>query len=151
VIASTYLDEYDDQGPFMRLRIFDPHGQLQQNYDGDHFLDDIEAGKLFGTSDVILSIQTGGARSYLQHTLIWLLPDAGKPKQLLEFRGALQRFQPTGSGLNGLPGVWTELETFDGVHAETRGRKPEFRAWDENQKALTLAPGVLGIPARNNR
>ena len=124
----------------MRLRIFDSQGELQEKYDGNYVLDDIEAGNLFGTSDVVLSIQTNGMRSYIQDTVIWLLPDVGKPKQLLHAVGALRRFQPTGSGANGLPGVWIDRETYDGVHAQTRGRKFEFWQWNSVSKTLSLGP-----------
>jgi hypothetical protein len=72
--------------------------------------------------------------------MVWLLPNAGEPKLLLRAVGALRRFQPIGAGVTGVPGIWIDRETYDGVHAETRGRKLEFWLWDEHSKKLRLTP-----------
>lgn len=147
-IVSAALDEYDETGPTMRLRIFDQNGVQQLKYDGNYFLDDIESGMLFGTSDVVLSIQTGGKSAYVQDGEIWLLPESGKPMELLHVHGSLVRFQPNGSGTNGLPGVWVERETYDGIHADTKGTELQFWRWDSGKKDLTQLPKVDWIVPR---
>jgi hypothetical protein len=136
-VVSASLDHYDSSGgPTVRLRAFTPTGENQLTYDGYFFFDDIESGMLFGTPDVVLSIQTGGASSSVQDAVVWLISDSGKPKEILRVNGILVRFQATGSGVSGLPGVWIDRDTYDGVHSETRGRKREFWRWDSSSKSL---------------
>ena len=121
VIVSAFLDEYDFYAR-MRLRIFDPDGQLQQVYDGVYFLDHLQTGELFGTSDVILAMQTSGYSAFFQDTALWVFPASGEPKEILRVNGILRRFQPVGSGESGPPGVWIDKSMYDGTHAETRFR-----------------------------
>jgi hypothetical protein len=138
VVATAYLNQYDDQGPLIRVRLFDRRGRLRKTYsDGNHFLDDLRIGRLFGTSDIVLAIQTGGMRSYLQHTAIWLISEDDRVKQLVDVRGALESIQTKKQDLEHLPGVWIGVETFDGVNAETRGRQRRFFLWNQAQKTLS--------------
>jgi hypothetical protein len=139
-LVSAALDQYGfglASGPTIRLRVFDPNGKLQLKYDGNCYFDDIEMGKLFRTTDLILSIQTDGESASMQDGEIWLIPMAGEPKEILHIHGSIRRFQPSGSGVSGIPGVWVVREIYNGIDPATRGQALEFWRWNAATKSLT--------------
>jgi hypothetical protein len=139
-VVSAALDQYGlglTMAATIRLRVFDPNGKSQLKYDGNSDFDDIEMGKLFGTPDVVLSFQTDGESVSMQDGEIWLIPNAGKPKKILHVSGNIRRFQPSGSGASGIPGVWVVQEMYNGIDPATRGQELQFWRWDTANKSLS--------------
>jgi hypothetical protein len=96
-------------------------------------------GDLLGTGNEFLLVMIQGEHTYVIRTLVWLLPDnSSSPILLLDVPGLVDNIPKAGPGIQA--GIWIQRETYDGVNADTKGRKPEFWAWDEAQKTLTLTP-----------
>jgi len=136
--------------PELRLYLIDPAGHQRSQEDLYTLLHDFRVGRILNTRTELAEVSTVGDHSYVVRTLIWLLPEVNsRPKLLLHGEGLLNRIQPvTASGRE--PGFWIDRETYDGIHAETKGWKPEFWAWDEDHKILTLRPAGpenAGVPS----
>jgi hypothetical protein len=132
VVVSAFLDHEEDEVR-LRLRCFAPGGLLRKTEDLLSSLDEAEVGYLFGGSDEILAVTSTEEHAYNAMTEIWYLPMVGEPKVVLSSASTIEKFS---SGDD--PGVTVKRETYDGVHAETKGRVPEFWAWNRSAKALTL-------------
>jgi len=142
-LVAAYIPEEALLWPQLRLYIFDPQGHRTTTQDlyiriGSEAQPNFRIGALFNTNSEFLQVSTDGEHSYVVRTLIWLLPDKGAPRLLLDEPSLVNRVQQSSAGRRG--GIWTQRETYDGVHAETKGSKSEFWAWDEDQKALQLVP-----------
>ena len=57
---------------------------------------------------------------------------------MLDTPGVVDRVQLKEDGEEA--GLWISRETYDGVHAETKGKKLEFWIWAEDRKTLALGP-----------
>jgi hypothetical protein len=99
-------------------------------------LEGIGLGRLFGGTDDILAIQSNEEHSYNSMTDIWLLPERGEPRQLVEMNGTLGKFSRGSKGSR--PGAWIRRQTYDGVHAQTKGWANEFWVWNPARKSLTV-------------
>jgi hypothetical protein len=128
VIVSAFLD-HEDVAVRLRLRFFDPSGALREQGDLLSALVSAQIGTLFD-GDEIFGVTSMEEHAYNDQLEIWLLPESGKPRLLLELPGSFRAI--VGSAL----GVTVERETYDGVNAETKGRVQEFWAWDPKTKAL---------------
>jgi hypothetical protein len=115
--------------------IFDPSGTLRGSLKGDYFLDQLRIGRLFGDDTEIFAIETQSPHAYTVTTSLLLLPVADGAKVLLTENAQLNTFQ-SGSESGG-PGVLLNVETYDGIHSETKGWKPRFWRWNPVQKTLT--------------
>ena len=141
-VVAAYIPEDVLLWPQLRLYIFDPQGHrttVEDLYNriGPTARPNFRMGKLFNTNSEILQVSTDGEHSYVVRTLIWLLPENGTPKLLLDAPGLVDRIQQAAAGKQA--GFSIQRETYDGVHAETKGQKREFWVWDEEQKTLRMA------------
>jgi hypothetical protein len=134
LVVSAFLD-HDEDEVRLRLRCFSPDGILRRTEDILSSLDEAKLGYLFGDSDEIFVVTSTEEHVYSARTEIWYLPALGDPRKVLSTESTIGRFS---SGND--PGVTIERETYDGVHAETKGRVPEFWVWSRSTKALTLRP-----------
>lgn len=135
IVVSAFLD-HDEGGTGLRLHFFSPSGAPAGRYDVLSELEQVELGTLLGSSEEILAVTSTEEHAYNVQTVIWLLANHGVPKLLLRVPGVFGTFV-NGERGDG-PGVWISRETYDGVHAETKGRVNEFWAWDRQRKLLTV-------------
>jgi hypothetical protein len=133
MIISAFLD-HEEEDAKLRVRFFGLDGALQGTEDILSALGEADAGRLFGGDDEIFAETSTEEHSYNAQTKIWYLPDRGAPRLLLSSESTIQKFS---SGV-AAAGVTLDRETYDGVHAETKGRVAEFWAWDSQAKTLTL-------------
>jgi hypothetical protein len=120
----------------MNVQFFGPDGKLRLTGDGLFFLLDAEIGNLFGGSDEILAITSNEEHAYNVLTNIWLLPQRGEPKVLIENQGTFGKFSGRVAGET--PGVMISHQTYDGVDASTKGLVQQFYIWDSKTNSLTL-------------
>jgi hypothetical protein len=132
VVISAFLDK-PEQTAGLRVHFFAQNGKQVDVQEVQMKLEKGDVGTPFGGSDEVLTITAWAEHGYNSRTSIWLLPGTGKPVELLAERGVVDRFiAPT----EGEAGVWINRDTYDGIHAETKGRVPEFWKWDGTQKTL---------------
>ena len=103
---------------------------MDDNY---NILGDFKAGKILHTDEEFALISSTGAHAYEVRTSVWLLPSSGPPRHVLDVPGLLTTVQ-----LGRSPGLFIDRQTYDGIHAETKGQVKEFWAWNPDQKAFTL-------------
>lgn len=136
IIVSAILD-HDEGDTKLRVRFFDPAGVSRITDDVLSAVEQIEIGNVFGSGDEIFAISSEQEHAYNVQTEIWFLPEQGDPKRLLWSPGIFKGFV---HGLAGKPpGVIVDRETYDGVHAKTKGRHREFYTWNSRIKSLTLS------------
>jgi len=136
VVSALLIHRKEVINPRLRVRCFDPQGRLRATHDVLSRLDRAEIGSLFGRHDEIFALTSEEEHSYNDQTEIWFLPERGIPRLLLSIPGAFENFT---SGAGGrVPGLTIARETYDGIHAETKGTVHEFYAWDRERKVLTL-------------
>lgn len=134
IVLSSFLQR-EDFSAALRVRFFDPDGKLRGTDDLLMALEQIEVGRLFGGSDEIVAIQSNEEHSYNSRSGMWLLPQRGDPRQLIDINATLGKFSRGGNKLP--PGAWIRRQTYDGVHAETKGWVDEFWVRDTAKKSLT--------------
>lgn len=134
ILAAFLPQDFDYNAPELRLRILDPRNGRQTVVDDYNVLGSFHIGPIFETGNEFLQVSTSGPHAYITRTRVWLLPPDGSPNLLLDVPGTLIRIQ-TQTGAQPA-GLWIDRETYDGVHAETKGRKREFWRWDASNKTL---------------
>jgi hypothetical protein len=102
------------------------------------FLGSLNVGKIFRTEDQLVQISTTGAHAYVVRTVVWWLREAGPPAVVLDVPGLLSHIESARQGQSG--GLWINVQAYDGVHAETKGEKPEFWSWNVSRKMLVAEP-----------
>ena len=137
MVASVYLD-HKEMGAMTHIRFFAPDGALRWTQDVMEWIEQTEIGTLFGSSDEIFAVTSNEEHAYNVQTQIWLLPRAGKPKLLLAAPGVFQHFTDGAPG--NAAGVMLALQTYDGVHADTKRSVEQFYAWDPSAQNLTPRP-----------
>jgi len=136
IVVSAFLQrEQGESGAMLRIRFFGPRGEPRGKAEVLMTLEEAEVGELFGGGDDILAVQSNEEHSYNSTADIWLLPHQGKPIELLEMNATISKFSKTGERTP--PGVWIKRQTYDGVHAETKGWVDEFWVWNPAKKRLT--------------
>jgi hypothetical protein len=135
VVVSAFLNHEQGESA-LRLRFFDPSGALEMTYDVLSDLEQVDIGGLFGGSDEVFAITSDEEHAYNTRTEIWFLPNIGKPKTLLTLPGVYGRFSRAAAGK--VPGVVVNRQTYDGLHADTKGTLEEFYVWSPEAKSLTL-------------
>ncbi len=135
IVVSAYLDHSDESEAGLRVRFFGPEGKLRATDQVLMGLEQIRIGRLFGGDDDILAIQSNEEHSYNSRTDIWLLPEHGVPRRLIDANATFGKFSKDGGDRGG---VWISRQTYDGVHAETKGWRDEFWAWDARSQSLVL-------------
>lgn len=136
VVASVYLDHGQDE-ILAHVRFFGPDGRLRATSDALPWLEQTEIGNLFGDSNEIFAVTSNWEHTYNVQSEIWLLPKREGPKCLLSILGVFGDFSARLAGKP--PGVVIARQTYDGVHAETKGIVREFYAWNGQAKSL-IAP-----------
>jgi hypothetical protein len=139
VIVSAFLQHSgDNEGAVgLRARFFSGGPTLSGSFDMYGLLEGANLGTLFGGDDDIFALTSNEEHAYDVETEIWLLPPNGIPRRLLAFPGVYDRFN---RAIGGRPaGVLVSRETYDGEHAETKGRIKQFWAWDSEKKTLNLS------------
>ena len=136
IVISAFLD-HNERDVRLRVRFLDRNSRLQTTDEILMSLENAELGNLFGGNHEILALTSNEEHAYNAHTGVWLLPDEGKPKQLLDFIGRIADFVKFSTQNTG--GLRINRETYDGVHPETKGYKTEFWTWDEQRNTLSLA------------
>jgi hypothetical protein len=135
IVVSAFLGHADEAEAGLRVRFFGPDTRLRMMDTVLMALEQVEIGRLFGGDDEILAIQSNEEHSYNSRTDIWLLPERGAPKRLIDV-GA--KFGKVAKDPGTRPGIWISRQTYDGVHAETKGWEDEFWIWDAKNKSLAL-------------
>jgi hypothetical protein len=134
IVISEFL-EHKEAAVETKFRFFSPRGELMATNESMMDLELAQLGYLLGGRDEILAITTNEEHVYNARTMLWLLPDHGTPKQLLDVGGMVRKFL---NGADGKPaGVWIDRQTYDGFHAETKGWAREFWKWNADTKTLT--------------
>jgi len=136
IVVSSFLPHDEGSSASLRIRFFGSDGKLRDTQEALMALEGTEVGYLFGGTDDIFVIQSNEEHSYNSMTSMWLLPTRGKPKELIESNLTFGKFSKSGQG--SAPGVWISRQTYDGVHAETKGWVNEFWAWNAAEKTLTV-------------
>jgi hypothetical protein len=134
IVVSAFLD-HDEAELRLRVRFFDPRGELDETVDILSALEDARIGRLFGGNDEIVALTSNEEHSYSSQTGIWYLPERGKPKDLLSFGGGLENLSGNGAEI---AGAAIKRETYDGIHADTKGTAREFWAWNAKTRVLVL-------------
>ena len=137
VVASVYLD-HKAMGARAHICFFAPGGALRWTQEVMEWIEQTEIGTLFGDPDEIFAVTSNEEHAYNVQTQIWLLPRAGKPKLLLAAPGVFQHFTDGAPG--NAAGVMLALQTYDGVHADTKRSVEQFYAWDPSAQNLTPRP-----------
>ncbi len=137
IVVSAFLDHGEESEAGLRARFFAPDGTLTSTDEFLMDLEDAEIGYLFGGSDEIVAVTSYEEHVYNVQTDIWLLPKHGNPTQLIEIVGTLGMIVKAGA--KATPGVWIRRQTYDGVHAETKGWVNEFWIWAPRKKSLKVA------------
>jgi hypothetical protein len=135
VVVSIYLN-HDDDDFLAHVRFFAPDGRLRVTDDALEYLEETRIGTLFGGDDEIFAMTSNEEHAYNTQSDIWVLPKRGDPKVILEIQGIFATI--TGGDDGRKPGVTVARQTFDGVHAETKGAIREFYAWNRETKSLVL-------------
>jgi hypothetical protein len=133
VVASVYLD-HDEDEILMHIRFFGPDGKLRTTSGVLSALEQTAIGNLFGGNDEVFAITSNEEHAYNAQTELWLLPERGDPKLLIEIQGVPQNFSGQAAGT--VPGVMIARQTYDGVRSETKGTVQEFYAWEPKTKSL---------------
>lgn len=137
VVVSAFLQHSGDNEGELGLRTrFFRDGALTGAFDMYGLLQGVELGALFGGDDDIFAITSDDEHAYNVETEIWLLPRIGSPKRVLAFPGVYNQFSRAATGHPA--GVLVSRETYDGEHAQTKGRMRQFWAWDSRTKTLSL-------------
>jgi len=136
IVVSSALRKKDL--PSLRIRFFGPEGSLRATKASLMMLEQAEIGRLFGETDDVLAIQSNEEHSYNSRTSVWLLPERGGPKQLIEANAVLGKFSKGSNTAR--PGIWISRQNYDGVHSDTKGWVDEFWARDPARKSLILEP-----------
>jgi hypothetical protein len=129
VLAAGFFYGYDPAGPTLVAYLFDGRGKLWTRFELQMSLESYEVGDLFGYGQEFLQVTTGGKHAYVVDTDVWLLPKAGPPKLLVHAHGVLDRIQAASAVRPG--GLWIDTQTYDGIHSETKGWRPQFWRWDK--------------------
>ncbi len=119
----------------LRLRFIDPRGVLEGSDDILETIEEVDIGYLFGGHDDIFAVTSTEEHAYNVDTEIWLLPERGHPKLLLAFAGIYEKSNRAEPGHPA--GVTAARETYDGVHAEAKGRVQEFWVWNSQTQSLS--------------
>jgi hypothetical protein len=140
VVVSVFLEHSEpNEGTVgLRLRFFDKSGVVKGSSDISGVLEAADLGSPFGGDDQILAVTSNEEHAYNAQTEIWLLPARGLPKRLISFAGVYEKFTRAAAGQVG--GVQVARETYDGEHAETKGKVHDFLEWDANSKSLRPRP-----------
>jgi hypothetical protein len=138
VIASVYLD-HAKRHPSLHLRFLGPDGRLKATTSVLPATVETKVGDLFGGGDEIFAVTSFEQHVYNTQTGIWFLPALGEPKELLAVLGGIKEFH--GAAAGGVPGVMIARQTYDGIHAETKGTVNEFYTWNRDTKALSPPVG----------
>jgi hypothetical protein len=139
VVSAFLPKEFDYTAPELRVYIFDPQRNLRTASDQYNFLGSFNVGGIFHTDAEFVEISTSGSHVYVARTAVWLLPATGPPSLLLDLPGMLRRIRRATP--QSAAGLWIDIQTYDGVHAETKGWRPEFWTWSPARVAFILAPG----------
>ena len=128
VVVTAFLpQEFDFNAPNLRLYLFDPRGRrvvVDENY---NLLGSFAAGRILHTDGEFAQISSTGDHADMVRTSVWLLPVTGPPKHVLDVHGLLGSIQEPNAGAP--PGLWIYLQTYDGMHPETKGEKRAFWVW----------------------
>jgi hypothetical protein len=133
VVASVFLDHKQSE-VLTRIRFFDPGGVLQWKEVVMESVEESAIGTLFGGSDEVFAMTSNEEHAYNVLTEIWLLPASGRPTLLLTAPGTYQGFSDGRAG--SAAGVMLARQTYDGVHADTKGIVEQFYAWNRTMKTL---------------
>jgi hypothetical protein len=136
IVVSAVLQKEDL--PRLRIRFFGPDWSVRATKEALMMLEQVEIGRLFGETDEVLAFQSNEEHSYNSRTSVWLLPERGGPKELIESNAVLGRFSKGSNTAR--PGVWISRQSYDGLHSDTKGWVDEFWAWDPARRSLILEP-----------
>jgi hypothetical protein len=133
IVASAYLD-HDQDELHARLRLFGPDGKLKGTGDILSVVEEAKVAGLVGGNDEVFVVTSNEEHAYNAQTEIWLLPEHGDPKVLLQIQGDFGGF----IGQNLTRGVAIARQTYDGIDAKTKGTVQELYVWNPETKSLVL-------------
>lgn len=133
IVISAYLDHAKDE-LHMHLRLFGPDRKLRETSSLLSVVEQVKVAGLAGGKGEVLAVASNEEHAYNAQTQMWLLPEQGSPKGLLDVQGDFAGF----AGQNVVTGVKIARQTYDGVHSETKGTVPEFYTWNRETKSLEL-------------
>lgn len=140
IVVSAFLHhDSDNEGEVgMRVRFIATDGRLRMTHDILMGLERCETGRLFGGINEIFIVTSNEEHAYNVETEIWFLPQSGDPKRLLSVRGSVASLRDGSDGQ--AAGVVIAHQTYDGVHASTKGTVQQFYIWDHEKGLLILHP-----------
>ena len=129
IVASVYLDHQRDEAS-AHVRFFAPDGRLLATKGALELVESLELGEFAGGADEIVALTSEEEHAYNDQTELWYLPTPGEPKLVLATGGAFERFNSDGAVL--------ARQTYDGVHADTKGVVDDFYTWDHRSQTMVL-------------
>jgi hypothetical protein len=139
VVSAGFIYGGNPLGPSLAVYLFDRTGRLAQREKLQLRVESYEVGDLFGQGQEFLQITSGGEHAYVVNTYVWLLAAVGPPKLLVSAYGMLDRIQTANAAAPG--GLWIAMQTYDGIHSETKGWRPQFWQWDPQHLRFDVASG----------
>ncbi len=127
VVVTAYLDHEEDD-LMSHVWFFGPDGKLASRGEALSFIEEAKVGRLASVVE-IYALTSVEEHAYNAQTTIWLLRQSGEPKAVLEISGML-------AGLSD-NGVTVRRQTYDGVHAETKGTVAELYVWNAATESVT--------------
>ena len=136
IVVSAFLhhDPENEGEAGLRLRFFASDAALRATDDILMELERSEIGRFFGGTDEVFIVTSNEEHAYNVETEIWLLPQTSNARRLLWIRGSVVSLRDGGDGKS--PGAMVTRQTYDGVHADTKGTVQEFYTWDREKKLL---------------
>ena len=138
IVATAFLEQFDEYGPGIRIRILGPRGQQiasDEVDDEEHNLDRLELLNL--GPDQVLAIVASGDHAYSTQTVFWLLPQSGLPARVLATEGWLEGFSERTAGGSAEARIKVTDQGGPNTHAGTE--HTELWIWNREQRIFKRA------------
>lgn len=133
IAASAWLDRQQD-APRTHLRFFASDGSLKATAAALASLESLQVAELPAHDGELLAIDSWEEHAYNAEAQIWLLPAHGSPASILAMPGNFAGFL----GQDPVRGLRMLRQTYDGLHAATKGTIEEVYLWDPKTSSLRL-------------
>ena len=131
IVTASLPSKFDFNAPVLRVYILNRLHEKQLSFDSQMTLDSFRAGRLFNVTDEFVQISASGEHAYVVQTVVWHLPKNGSPKLMIDVPGLV-------AGINVVSrGIWIDRQTYDGIHAESKGHRRELWSWRSGRFMMT--------------
>jgi hypothetical protein len=138
IVATAFLEQFDEYGPGIRIRILGSRGQQiasDEMSDEEHNLGRMELLNL--GPDQVLAIVASGEHAYSAQTIFWLLPQSGSPARVLATEGWLEGFPERTAG--GSVEVRITVTDQGGPNTQAGIKHTELWIWNRAQRIFKRA------------